>query len=83
MGDPGYEALRGLWEKKRGGRRFPAWSDFASGELARFWPHTMVLEVLDGRDFRYRHYGAGLAILFGNDFTDRTTSSLPVNERHR
>ncbi len=83
MSDPGYEALRGLWEQKRGSKRFPAWKDFAQVELKPFWPHLMLLDVLPGPDFRYRHYGAGLAILFGNDFTDHTTSSLPPSERHR
>lgn len=83
VSDPGYDALRGLWESKRGGRRFPAWRAFTREELQRFWPHLMVLDVLEGPDFRYRHYGAGLAILFTHDFTGATTSSLPSTERQR
>jgi hypothetical protein len=83
MSDPGYEALRGLWDSKHGSKRFPAWSDFDQAELKRFWPHLMVLDVLPGQDFRYRHYGAGLAILFAHDFTDTVTSSLPPSERQR
>ncbi|GIL40840.1 hypothetical protein [Roseiterribacter gracilis] len=43
----------------------------------------MLLDVLPGPDFRYSHYGAGLTILFGNDFTNRTTSSLASPERQR
>ena len=84
VSDPGYDALRGLWDLKRGSNRMPAWSAFTQAELKQFWPHMMVLEVLPGgRDFRYRHYGAGLAILFAHDFTDVTTSSLPPTERAR
>jgi hypothetical protein len=79
--DPGYTALRGLWEKKRGSRRYPARKAFAPRELDLFRTHLMLLEVLPGPDFRYAQYGAGLAILFGRDLTDQTTTSLHPTER--
>lgn len=82
VSDPGYAALRTLWDLKRGSRRFPAWTDFAADELKPYWPNAIVLDVLADREtFRYRHFGSVLMALFNQDFTGLTTKDLPLTNQ--
>ena len=42
--------LFGYWNRLRGDRRFPAWSDLDPEQIATYWPSSVLLEARGGAD---------------------------------
>lgn len=72
---PRLRALYDLWNAKRGDRQAPPRSDFSHDDLLPWFGHLLLLDCLEGGEFRYRLYGTGLVTLFGFDLTGRTVGA--------
>ncbi len=72
---PALGALFDLWDAKRGSRQAPPRSDFSHEDLLPWFGHLMILDCLDGNEYRYRLYGTTLTQLFGFDLTGKTVSA--------
>lgn len=73
---PRLRALLDLWDAKRGSRQAPPRGDFSHEELQPWFGHLMLLDCLDGNEYRYRLYGTALARLFGFDLTGRMVGAM-------
>lgn len=68
---PKLRALYDLWEAKRGSRQAPPRSDFSHEDLQPWFGHLMLLDCLEGNEYRYRLYGTALTQIFGFDLTGK------------
>lgn len=73
---PQLQSLYLLWRRKCAGRPAPARADFAVEEWRPWLGHLMLLDCIEGEDFRYRLYGTELAQLFGYDLSGLRVSEL-------
>jgi len=72
---PGFEDLVRLWQKKRGDRPVPAWSDFDFHDFVGWHGRITASEVLyDPFDYRYRLFGEQIAEQFNADYTGKLGS---------
>lgn len=72
---PKLRGLLDLWEATRGSRQAPPRSDFSHEDLQPWFGHLMLLDCLQGNDYRYRLYGTALTRLFGFDLTGQLVST--------
>lgn len=79
-------AILGYWEKRRGDRFAPRWSEFEWSELPpRLVPWSLIVDVVPalnptGLDFRYRFFGTAPVRMHGRDFTGGWVSAMePVD----
>lgn len=73
---PLVQGFADLWTAKRGQRPLPYRSDFPIEELAPWFGHVIIMDVIDdGLDFRYRLIGTGIT-----EFLDRDYSGKRVSE---
>lgn len=76
---PNLQALYRLWSERRAGRPAPSRDDFSVEDLRPWLGHLLLLDRIDGDDFRYRLYGSSLVEIFGFDLTGRTvTAAAPL-----
>lgn len=68
---PALRALFDLWDARRGSRQAPPRSDFSHEDLQPWFGHLMLLDCLEGGEYRYRLYGTKLTQLFGFDLTGK------------
>ena len=73
---PQLRMLWELWERKRGSRAAPSRADFSVEELRPWLGHLIIVDCLDGDDFRFRLYGTTLVGIFGFDLTNRLLSEV-------
>lgn len=74
---PGFEDLVRLWQKKRGDRPVPAWSDFDFLDFVGWHGRILVSDIsYDPYDFRYRLFGKEVAERFGVDKTGKFSTEL-------
>ena len=53
--------LRAYWDRLRGERSFPAYSDIDPAEIAEIWPHCLIVRVpADTPIFSFDHVGEAL-----------------------
>lgn len=75
-----YPTLRELyeaWNSLREEERLPSWKEIKTLNLRR-WSHNLVLiEVVGGNKYVYRHYGSRFKELFGKDMTGNSLDKLP------
>jgi hypothetical protein len=74
------EALRAIWEMKKGGRLLPSQGDFSPIELKSFLPDLMLVDI-EHAPFRvrYRLVGTWVARMSRLDFTGRYLDELEFN----
>ena len=64
-----------LWEAKRNSRSLPMREDLAFEELAPWFGHVLIMDVIDGgRDFRYRMIGTAITGFLERDYSGRLVS---------
>jgi len=74
---PGFEDLVRMWQRKRGDRPAPAWSDFAFHDFASWHGRIVVTDVFyDPFDYRIRLFGEKVAERFKTDYTGKLGSEL-------
>ncbi|SDG55581.1 MULTISPECIES: PAS domain-containing protein [Thalassobaculum] len=62
-----------LWHGKRGSRAVPDRADFEFEELAPWFGHVIIMDMLeDAADFRYRLVGTAVTGFLNRDYTGRT-----------
>lgn len=71
---PSLRRLYEFWREKCAGRRAPLRADFSVEELRPWLGHLMIIDCIEGDDFRYRLYGSGLVAIFGFDLTGMLVS---------
>lgn len=65
-----------LWNEKRAGRPLPRRSDFEIEDLAPWFGHVIIMDVIDGgRDFRYRMIGTRITEFLDRDYTGNLVSA--------
>jgi hypothetical protein len=70
-----------LWEAKRGERPLPLRDDFPFEELAPWFGHVLIMDVIDGgRDFRYRMIGTAITEFLDRDYSGRLVSECDYGE---
>ena len=70
-----------LWEAKRDGRPMPSREDFLVEELAPWFGHVLIMDVIDGgRDFRYRMIGTSITQFLDRDYSGRLVSECEYGE---
>lgn len=74
------EALRSLWERKRGQRSMPARYDFVIDDLAP-WLGRLNLISLDNGVARFDVFGTHNSRELGVELTGRTVDALPEEDR--
>lgn len=74
------EALRSLWESKRGGRSMPARYDFVIDDLAP-WLGRLNLVSLENGIARFDVFGTYNSRDLGIELTGRTVDALPAEDR--
>ena len=75
---PVFAEVLDYWEKKRGDRFAPAWTDINMMELpAKFLPYCIVVDF-DGSSgpIHYRYYGSAVATLHGYELSNRTIDEM-------
>lgn len=73
--------LLALWEAKRGARLMPARSDFdVIADLRPFLGRVMLIEVIEGGDYRFRIFGTTIAALVGEEHQNKRIGELPVDD---
>jgi hypothetical protein len=73
---PETDALKSLWERKRGIRELPARADFDLLTV-RFWaPHLSVAAVLPDDRYQFKLFGSELAEVYGRDLTGSLLDEL-------
>lgn len=75
---PRLRRLYELWRQKCAGRPAPPRADFSVEELRPWLGHLMIIDCVDGDDFRYRLYGSSLVGIFGFDLTGMLVSDATV-----
>jgi len=78
---PRLRNLLAFWEARRGDRTMPAREALDPLALWEWLGHLMLIEAVDGGQFRYRVYGTGLAEYHGRDLTGKTTAMLRSDVR--
>ncbi|MBT4889214.1 MAG: PAS domain-containing protein [Rhodospirillales bacterium] len=74
---PGGEAFIDLWNKKRGDRQLPSWSDYDWDDFTPWWGSVVVTDVMwEPYDFQYRLYGSKVVEQFEVDVTGKKASEL-------
>lgn len=62
-----------LWHAKRGSSAAPGRSDFELDELAPWFGHVIIMDIIEGgEDFRYRMVGTAITQFLNRDYTGRT-----------
>ena len=74
--NPETDALRALWEEKRGSRALPTREDFKVANLQRWMPHLSIADVLPNDQFQYSMFGSELADVYGQDLTGAQLNTL-------
>lgn len=70
---PMVDAFAELWRAKCGGAGAPDRADFALEELAPWFGHVIIMDMLEGgADFRYRLVGTAVTQFLDRDYTGRT-----------
>ncbi len=70
-----------LWETRRGGRPMPLRDDFALEDLAPWFGHVLIMDVIDGgRDFRYRMIGTAVTGFLDRDYSGRLVSECDYGD---
>jgi len=67
------------WASKRGDRAVPRREDMAPDDLAKLWPHPMIIDRVDG-GYRIRLMGTELAERHGQDLTGKKVSEARLGE---
>jgi len=75
-------ALWRYWESKRGHRRMPLRREIDPCEIPRLLPHLQLVEMVEGRGFRYRLTGTAIADGYGFDATGKFTHEVLPPARH-
>jgi|GEM_PF-833278 len=71
--NPMVASFAALWEAKRGDAEMPDRDDFPIEELAAWFGHIIIMDVLEGgADFRYRLIGTAITRFLNRDYTGRT-----------
>lgn len=71
--DPMVAGFADLWHDKRGSAAVPDRADFAIEDLAPWFGHVIIMDMLgDGADFRYRMVGTAITGFLDRDYTGRT-----------
>ncbi|MCR9175181.1 MAG: PAS domain-containing protein [Alphaproteobacteria bacterium] len=66
------------WEGLRKGRKTPLRSDFEPNDISELLPDHLFFDVVDGgQDIRFRVIGENALLVFFEDHTGRTMTSLP------
>jgi len=76
LSHPETDALRNLWEAKRGARALPKRADFTVPALQRWVTHLSVADVLPGEKFQFTSFGSALADVYGQDLTGAILDEL-------
>ncbi|MDF1792810.1 MAG: PAS domain-containing protein [Thalassobaculaceae bacterium] len=62
-----------IWEAKRGARAMPDRGDFEIEDLAPWFGHVIIMDIIDGgANFRYRLVGTTITKFLNRDYTGRT-----------
>lgn len=62
-----------LWQAKRGAGAYPDRADFEFEELAPWFGHVIIMDMLEnGADFRYRMVGTAITRFLNRDYTGQT-----------
>lgn len=70
---PMVEGFAALWQAKLGTAVAPDRADFAIEELAPWFGHVIIMDMLEGgADFRYRLVGTAITQFLNRDYTGRT-----------
>lgn len=70
---PMVSAFAELWQTKCGSAVVPDRANFMIDELARWFGHVIIMDVLGGgADFRYRLVGTAITQFLDRDYTGRT-----------
>lgn len=70
-----------LWEAKRDGRPLPLRDEFGFEELAPWFGHVLIMDVIDGgRDFRYRMIGTAITRFLDRDYSGRLVSEAEYGD---
>lgn len=69
-----------LYERKRGDRLMPSWSDFSVVEFDG-WHSRVALSQREGDDFRFRIFGTTFVELFARDLTGELLIASMVPEQ--
>ncbi len=74
---PEFQDLVRLWQKKRGNRPVPAWSDFDFHDFTGWHGRIVVADIFyDPFNFRYRLFGEEVAKLYQFDCTGKLCTEL-------
>lgn len=78
---PMVSAFGALWRRKRRGDDLPRRADFAMEELAPWFGHVIIMDVIDGgRDFRYRLIGTSITGFLDRDYSRRLVSECDYGD---
>lgn len=70
---PMVSAFADQWHGKRGSAPIPDRGDFSIEDMAPFFGHVIIMDVLEGgSDFRYRLIGTAITQFLNRDYTGRT-----------
>jgi hypothetical protein len=87
IGSPRARSLFDWWDACRAGKRMPARGDFASEDIARWWPDLILYDVEPGADgghrFRFRVHGTNAVQADGVDYTGRYLADVMPGEYAR
>lgn len=62
-----------LWRAKRGSAAAPDRADFSLEELAPWFGHVIIMDLIEGgQDFKYRMVGTAITQFLNRDYTGRT-----------
>ncbi len=76
----GLARLYDLWVEKRGSRALPDRHDFGPEPLRPWLGNLVLIDVGEGRQYRYRLYGSNFVFRFGVEMTNRTVDDLPPEQ---
>jgi len=80
MSHPETDALRALWEEKRGSRTLPLRADFNGAGIGRWVTHLSIADVLPDEQFQFSAFGKGLAEVYGQDLTGSLLADLTPSD---